>query len=307
MQYYYLVSGLPEYHRDADKGKIDFHGLRQQIAAALSDADRRAVELLYTWYDIQNIIRYVEGSSLPFNALGNLSESEVRRLVDEGTTDPELPDSADEDSPRHRPAEDSLGMPFAAPSLPDSIAIVIDRFKERNPLGTEDFEPVPYERFESELYKAYYTECARSRCKFLKEWNGIDRVLRNITAAYKARAMKADPSEMLIEPDPEIREQLVRSQASDFGFGDTVPYLDRLLAILAIGDFVEREHKMDTLRWEISEDLSEGDFFGIAYLMNYLIHLNIMYRWIALGKDEGRTGFRRMVEGLTAVQQNFNG
>ncbi len=86
MQYYYLVAGLAEYPFDIEAAaagglKIDVPEIKRTILGELAPADRRAVELLYTYYDILNIVGYVKRTGLPFNVLGNLSHKEVALLV----------------------------------------------------------------------------------------------------------------------------------------------------------------------------------------------------------------------------------
>ena len=55
-QYYTLVAGLREWALDADTKGFDAREIISEIAEQLTDKDLRAVRLLYTFYDIENII-----------------------------------------------------------------------------------------------------------------------------------------------------------------------------------------------------------------------------------------------------------
>lgn len=286
MQYYYLVASLAEQSFDAENPAHadSLIELREQIRAELSQADGRAVSLLYTYYDIQNTIGYINHSTLPFNQLGNLTAEQVAAMVDGG--------ALDDDSP-----EAELQNLMIRSTIPSELMLIIDRFKERNPRELEDFEPINANELERELYTSFYRTCARSKADYLRQWSDIDRQIRNITAARKARAMKIDPEPMIIE-EGELREQLINSQSADFGLRDEFPYMDSLLAVLDTADFVERERRMDTLRWEIADELAEHDYFGVGRILSYLIHMNILHRWAALDKKSGSARFKEIVKNL---------
>lgn len=321
MQYYYLIAGLTEYPFDIDNAvsgglRVDVPQVKAQVMGELSPADRRAVELLYTYYDIENIVGYVRGSKLPFNELGNLSREDVALLVDgtvsgsdEGTL---LPEELAE-------REERLAVPGA-------VRMVVDRFRsgtagEVNAPEPEDFAPLSVDDMERELFLSFYKACGAASSvrggglaltdlwpgsftvpEYLRQWAEYDRTVRNIVAAYKARqlGLPAERREgMIVEGNRELRDALVGGQAADFGMRDVFPYTEELLQVLETSDFVERERKMDELRVQMADDLAEHDYFGIGRVLDYLIRLNILHRWAALDAERGRGDFREMVSALT--------
>ncbi|MBQ2414717.1 MAG: DUF2764 family protein, partial [Rikenellaceae bacterium] len=70
--YYCLVASLREYTLEADKKGFDAREVIDEIRQELSKSDRRALELFYGYYDIENIIGLKAGRSR-FNVLGNFS------------------------------------------------------------------------------------------------------------------------------------------------------------------------------------------------------------------------------------------
>lgn len=318
MQYYYLIAGLTEYpfdieHAAAEGGgssgsRVDVPQIKEQIMSELTAGDRRAVELLYTYYDIENIMGYVRGTKLPFNALGNLSRDGVALLADgkieEGGSETLLPEE--------------LAERLERLAVPGTVRLALDRFAGRVEQTGEDEEgrrPLSADDLERELLESFYRICeAEGVCvcgggrvpEYLRRWAGYDRTMRNIVAAYKARQL-GWPEElkegMIVESDGEVKEALLNGQAADFGMKDRFPYMDELLQVLETADFVERERKMDVLRVRVADDLAEHDYFGIGRILNYLIRLNILYRWAALDKERGREDFRELVSALTDLDK----
>lgn len=315
MQYYYLVAGLTEYPFDIDAVvsgglRVDVPEVKAMVMGELSPEDRRAVELLYTYYDIENIVGYVKGTKLPFNELGNLSREDVALLVGlsvEGTSEgisTLLPEELAE-------REEALAVPGA-------VRMVVDRYKSSvAAMGAaapepEDFAPLGVDDLERELFQSFYRVCGASSGdflpwsasvpEFLRMWAEYDRTVRNIVAAYKGRQLGLAPelkAGMIVEPDTELREAYMNGQAQDFGMRDRFPYTEDLLQVLETVDFVERERKMDALRARMADDLAEHDYFGVGRVMDYLIRLNILHRWAALDAARGREDFRELVSNLT--------
>lgn len=308
MQYYYLVAGLTEYPFDTGiattaagtqgGGKFNVREIRNQIKKQLTAKDQKAVELLYLYYDIVNVLNYIKGSNLPFSVLGNMSGEAVARLVDGRPSEEE----ANEEKEQLLEAEMMM--------FPSALRALVDRFKKRyDEEADEDDKEAKEEMTESQLevdlYDLFYREFEQKKGvpEYLRRWGETDRMIRNITAAYKARAMKwpAEAIDEMIIGSKELRKQLVGNQNPDFGLKGEWPFVDDLMGVLETTDFVERERKMDALRWDVAEGLKEEmmDYFGIGTLLTYLIHLNILHRWVALDPDYGKESFRKMVESLT--------
>lgn len=324
MQYYYLVAGLTEYPFDIDNAvsgglRVDVPQVKAQIMNELTPGDRRAVELLYTYYDIENIMGYVQGSKLPFNELGNLSREEVALLVDRTGS------SSDGDAATWLPEE--LAERLERLAVPRTVRLAVDRFRGRTGEDgnagipqPDEFAPLSADDLERELFQSFYRACGAFSAsdvgglslgglwpgnltvpEYLRTWAGYDRTVRNIVAAYKARqlGLSAERKEgMIVETDVELRDAYVNGQAQDFGMRDRFPYTEELLQVLETEDFVERERKMDELRVRMADDLAEHDYFGIGRVMDYLIRLNILHRWGRLDVERGRENFREMVSAL---------
>lgn len=264
--YYCLVAGLREWTLESDTKGLDTRAVVADILEELSDEDAAAVVLLYAYYDCLNIIARREGRSY-HNPLGNLSCDQVGETL-EGRYD----------------------------RLPARLAKVMAAYA--NP-ESEQAESIDVnERFEKSLYEAYYEELAASKCRFLREWGAFDRNLRNITAAVEARRASR-PIDSVVVGAGETVEQLTRSSAADFGLRGELSYIDAVIAAVADeSDIVEKEHKIDLIRWAEADELTVFDYFDINAVMAYLVKINIVARWSLLSPEKGREMLDRLMREL---------
>lgn len=263
--YYTLVAGLREYTLDSDTKGFDAREIVDEILEELSKSDADSVRLLYGYYDCENIIALRAGRAA-YNPLGNLSREEV--------------------------AEE-----LASPQrLPKALAQVIRDYTDTE---REDTEGVDLSiGFEKALWTAYYDVCSRSKCRFIREWTTFDRTLRNVSAAAVARAIGRKIDEVTVGAG-EVVEQLKRSSAADFGLRGELRYIDAVIA--AVNDeqnLVEKEHKIDLVRWEQAGEMVAFDYFNINAILSYLAKINIVARWALLDPKRGKEMLERIMSEL---------
>ena len=143
--------------------------------------------------------------------------------------------------------------------LPSAVGRVLRAYAD--PEGEDAEEVDTAQRFETALFDAYYATCSRAKSRFLREWSEFDRTLRNVTAA--------------------------------------VPYIDAVIA--AVNDeanLVEKEHKIDLIRWNEATELATFDYFDINTILSYLARVNIVARWTQLDAVRGREMFDRLMAEL---------
>ena len=165
--------------------------------------------------------------------------------------------------------------------LPVAVGRVLRAYAD--PEGEDAEEVDTAQRFETALFDAYYATCSRAKSRFLREWSEFDRTLRNVTAAVTARAAG----------------RLERSSAADFGLRGELPYIDAVIA--AVNDeanLVEKEHKIDLIRWNEATELATFDYFDINTILSYLARVNIVARWTQLDAVRGREMFDRLMAEL---------
>lgn len=263
--YYSLVAGLREYALDADTKGFDAKGIVEEILDGVCASDASEVRLLYGYYDCENILALRAGRSA-HNPLGNLSREELEQEL-------------------------------KAPSrLPQGIARVVKAYAD--PEGEEAEEVDTSRRFETTLFAAYYDACRRSRSRFLRAWSESDRTLRNVMAALAARAASR-PVEEVVVGGGDVAEQLQRSSAADFGLRGELPFIDSVIAAMNDeANLMEKERKIDLVRWEEASELATFDYFNINAILSYLVRINIVARWARLDAARGREMFNRLLAEL---------
>lgn len=272
--YYCLVAGLREYTLDSETKGFDAKEIISQIEEELSSRDQASLHLMQCYYDCENLIA-LRHSRAAYNPLGNLSHEEL---------------------------EAELQHPE---KLPHRIVEVIRAYADAE---CEEAENVDTSLgFERSLMKAYYEECADSSCRFVKQWAEFDRTLRNVVAAAVARSLDRQIESVTVG-DGDVVEQLHRSSAADFGLRGEIHYLDALLS--AVSDeqnMVEKEHKIDLVRWEQASEIASADYFNINAILSYVARINIVARWTLLDEKRGREMFERIkveLDGKNHVNNN---
>lgn len=271
-EYYFLVAGLKEWTLESDAKGFDVAEIRDEILEAISDSDRRAVHELYAYYDCENIIAAHAGRDR-HNPLGNLSKEEVEAVFSERCYS----------------------------KLPKAVSEVVKRYNEADDEERDD-EVALDDRFERAVFEAYYLGLEKSKCSFLKAWGEFDRNLRNIAAAVAAREANRSIADVVVGRG-EVVEQLTRSSAADFGLRGELQYIDSVIA--AVSDernIVEKERKIDAIRWAEAEDIVVFDFFNINYILSYLVKVNIVARWNMLSPEVGRRMLERLMQELDSKE-----
>lgn len=271
-EYYYLVAGLKEWTLESDAKGFDVAEIRDEILEAISDSDRQAVRELYAYYDCENIIAAHAGRDR-YNPLGNLSKEEIAAVFSERRYS----------------------------KLPKAVAEVVKLYNEADDEERDD-EVALDDHFERAVFDAYYRGLEKSKCSFLKAWGEFDRNLRNIAAAEAAREANRSIADVVVGRG-EVVEQLTRSSAADFGLRGELQYIDSVIA--AVSDernIVEKERKIDAIRWAEAEDIVVFDFFNINYILSYLVKVNIVARWNMLSPEVGRRMLERLMQELDSKE-----
>ena len=266
--YYTLVAGFREYALDSDTKGFDVKAILEEVFEALSSSDAKAVKLLYAYYDCENLISHHNGSST-YNPLGLLSSEEI---------DEELRQPSRLIAPLAKVVRDYV--------LP----------------ADEDGEEVDLSQsFAKALMTAYYKACAASGSRLLKEWSTADRTIRNIVAATLARRQGVAVESVVVGGDS-VAAALSRSSAADFGLRTEIPYVEPLIAaVVDEHNMVEKERKIDNIRWSALSELSSFYYFDVNAVIAYLVKVNMVARWAALDAKVGRELFDRLVSELNSA------
>jgi hypothetical protein len=140
---------------------------------------------------------------------------------------------------------------------------------------------------ESTLGADFYVKTAKSKNRFLREYFDFDARLRNIKVQYLAKRLGKKGDDYLVEmPDADFEEQ------------------NQIRAILEDVDFVDREQKMDELKWEKASDIARMDYFNMNSILSFLVKAKTVQRWAELDPEKGKEMFTKLLEEIRNNKQD---
>lgn len=266
-KYYYLVAGLPELTLEDSKLSYTVADFKTELYPALSEDDKKLIDLFYLKFDNANVLKLLKDKDAAIDPRGNYSSEELVEYISQLKDGDEVSDSV----------------------FPSYLSTFISEYFSLPAEGG-----FLYEDRLAALYYAYAMEC---RNQFVSSWFGFNLTLNNILVALTARKFKLDIAPLIVG-DTEVCEALRTSNARDFGLGTEVDYLEQLVKISETEELVDREKKLDQLRWDWMEEATFFDYFTVERLFVFLLQLEMIERWISLDKEKGNQLFRSIIAAL---------
>lgn len=266
-KYYYLVAGLPELALEDSKLSYTVADFKTEIYPSLSSSDQKLIDLFYLKFDNANVLKLLEDKEAGIDKRGNFSQDELNEYI----------------------AVIKEGGTVNSKEFPDYLsAFVTDYFTA--PAESEGL-------MEDHLAALYYDYAMKSENKFISSWFEFNLTINNILLAFTARKYKWDVAQNIVG-NTEVCEALRTSGARDFGLSGEVDFFDQLVKINETSELVEREKKLDSLRWNWMEEVTFFDYFTIERLFVFLLQLEMIERWISLDKEKGNQLFRSIIDSL---------
>lgn len=264
--YYCLVAGLPDISLDDGKLSYSVSDFKAELYPDLSAQDRKLIDLFYLKFDNTAILKLLKNKDTVIEDKGNFSAEELLQLI-EAVREGDTPDK----------------------KYPSYLVNFVSQYLQLS---------------QDELYRAddllaalYYSYGMSSNNAFIASWFEFNLNLNNILAVLAARKYKLEVSSVIVGATS-ICEQLRTSNARDFGLNETLEYFEALQRIADIEELVEREKKVDMLKWKWLEDESFFHYFTIERIFVFLMQLEMIERWISLDKEKGNELFRKMIQDL---------
>ena len=277
-KYYYLVAGLPELTLEDSKLSYTVADFKSELYSALSEEDRMLIDLFYLQFDNANVLKLLKDKDAAIDPRGNYSAEELAEYIS-------LLKEGGEVSERMFPS-------YLSTFISEYFNISVE----------DDF------LHEDRLAALYYAYAMKCKNKFVSAWFSFNLVINNVLVALTARKFKVDVAPLIVG-DTEVCEALRTSGARDFGLSGEVEWLDILVKISETEELVEREKKIDLLRWNWMEEATFFNYFTVERLFVFLLQLEMIERWISLDKEKGSQLFRSIIATLKAefnlqMQQN---
>lgn len=264
--YYYLVAGLPDISLEDGKLSYTISDFRAESYGDLSAKDQALIDLFYLKYDHADLLSLLKDKDAVTQGKGNFSSEDLLQLI-ASVKEGEKPDAK---FPSY--LYDFIAQYLALPA--DEL------YKAENLLAS-----------------AYYAYAMKSKNPFIASWFEFNLNINNILAAFAARKHKMNVAEVIVG-DTDVCEMLRTSNARDFGLSETLDYFEPLQRLVETDDLVEREKKVDQLKWKWLEDASFFHYFTIERLFVFLLQLEMIERWVLLDKEKGSELFRQMIQNL---------
>ena len=265
--YYYLVAGLPELTLEDSKLSYTVADFKAELYPDLSDEDRRLIDLFYLKFDNANVLKLLKDKDAAIDSRGNYSAEELAEFISSLKDGDEVADAV----------------------FPSYLSTFISEYF--NTPAEDDF------LHEDRLAALYYAYAMKCRNKFVSSWFAFNLTMNNVLVALTARKFKMDIAPLIVG-DTEVCEALRTSGARDFGLGGEVEWLEQLVKISETEELVEREKKIDRLRWNWMEETTFFDYFTVERLFVFLLQLEMIERWISLDKEKGSQLFRSIIAAL---------
>lgn len=266
-KYYYLVASLPELTLEDSKLSYTVADFRTEIYPSLSSSDQKLIDLFYLKFDNANVLRLLEDKETIIDARGNYSAKELNDAI----------------------AAIKEGGEVSSKEIPSYLSVFISDY-----FHTPAESAVLHEDRLAALYYEYAMKCGN---KFIASWFEFNLTINNILIAFTARKYKWDIAQHIVG-DTDVCEALRTSGARDFGLSGEVDYLEQLVKISEINELVEREKRLDSLRWNWMEEATFFNYFTIERIFVFLLQLEMIERWIALDKEKGNQLFRSIIDAL---------
>lgn len=264
--YYCLVAGLPDLSLEDGKLNYTVANFKSEIYPELSEKDRKLIDLFYLKFDNANLLKLLKDKEATADFEGNYYQDELLALIS---------------SVRDGDAPDKRYPSYFYEFITAYLALPAEELYR-----AEDML--------SAYYYAYAMNCGN---QFVSSWFEFNLNINNILAALTARKYKMDVPQVVVGKT-DVSEMIRTSNARDFGLTEMLEYFEPILRISEIEELVEREKKIDLLKWNWMEDSVFFNYFTVERIFVFLLKLEMIGRWISMDKEKGSELFRRIIDNL---------
>lgn len=260
--YHYLVAGLPDLLLDEGRQKATVAHFKSEFETNLHPDDYGLVKLLFLKWDNANLLNLLLKKYKKFIGFGNISRDTMEDEI-----------------------KDPIGRLF-----PYQTNFIL-KFKagEKSNSATS---------WETELDNDFFDFLVHTENQFLSEWFEFKLNLQNITTALACRDHEVSPEDQMVGKNF-VTEQILRSNANDFGLMQEFPEIEKILAAWENSEsLTDREKTIDQLKWEWIDDKSFFHYFTVEKLLGFMLQLEMVERWMKLEEETGKKLFNKLLSGL---------
>lgn len=242
--------------------------LKTELEEQLTPDDFRLLELIYSKYDNKNLLRYLNNKDEQLNPLGNRNADDWKELITlmEETENP----------------KDPRLFPY------------VERFYRKYKDENFSFEGASHEDY---LAGLYYEFAMQNKNLFLHDWFEFNLNINNVLTAIACRKYEFNPQYFIIGNN-EIAQTLRKTNARDFGLAGMLEEPDAIISISEEENLLEREKKIDALKWNWLEEHTFFHYFTIEKVLSFVLKCELINRWKPLTQEQGTEVFRNLLNEL---------
>lgn len=273
--YYCLISGLPDLTLDDGKLNFTLDKFKEEIYPDLSSDDKKIIDLFFLDFDNKNLLSLLKDKDASINTDGNFTSEELLSLI-ASIKEGDKPDK----------------------KYPSYIVSFLEEY-----LSEKD----EMKSCEDTLSSYFYSYAMKNKNSFISAWYDFNLNINNILSAFEARKYDLDVASVIVGNN-EVTEKLRSSNARDFGIAEILSYFDSLMRLSEIENLVEREKKVDQMKWDWLENAIFFNYFTVERIFAFLVKIEMIKRWSSMDKECGKELFRKLIDSLkddVSIPQEF--
>lgn len=264
--YYCLMAGAPDLRLSDYTQKMTLAEMTEQCNDALTPEDHKLMFYFYLYWDCKNLVKLLENPDAEIVEQGNYC---MEQYIDLITSARELTFNV------HR-----------FPRFLSEFARAYNDNKEKENYFAED-----------EIMLEYYKFASKCPNKMMRQWFSLNLNLNNILTALIARKNGWEVNDYVMGDD-DVTEMLRTSTSKDFDLSYDYEFVKDLMPIVEETDPVQKEKRIDVLRWTWLDDKTFLDPFCIESVFAYMCKLQMLERWSTLDAEQGKAIFQQIIEDL---------
>ncbi|MBO7502204.1 MAG: DUF2764 family protein [Paludibacteraceae bacterium] len=140
-----------------------------------------------------------------------------------------------------------------------------------------------------------YEQGLQSKNRFVRAWFAFNQDMNNILVAQICRKHGFDVKKMIVGHNDVAETLRTHTSQKDFGLSEVMDNFQEILALASIDNLMEREKRMDALRFEWLQEKTYFDVFSKEQVLAYYLQVEMLHRWSLLTVEQGERVFREMV------------
>ncbi|NLA62037.1 MAG: DUF2764 family protein [Bacteroidales bacterium] len=268
-QYYYFVSGLPDFSFDSTKLPFTVSEFKEILYDELKEDDKQLIDKYFLEVDKENLLKLLSDKEAEIKNTGVYSREEMLGTINSIKESEEV--------------------------KKENIVPIFETFIRQWLKEDAESESKNWEDILASLYMDYGMNVKNS---LVSQWFTLNLNIGNVLAAIYSRKYGMDVKQVVIGNNHIAKTIRANSGSRDFGLEQELDYFDALLKISEETDMYERERKIDKFRWDWLDENTVFDYFNVEYLFAYLCKLQILERWVQLNAEEGERVFRELIANM---------